>query len=323
MNTILLSTVWDPDYFETDKEAPYPKFNYNQLANWNNLANELPLRALGIYKGNNINQCFTFLKVVGMRHDDLNAPHFDFRTISRSNVTSSRLIDALPTNIRRQIFSSIDYNVLLNILKNIGANLPQEWLNTQENIINPVPTPNIVNDAPTPDIVNNVTTTSNYLDFIGDYYKRLLTVNLNNDEFEDLTASLLIALGFSVTQRGHNVVAAVTDGVASFENKIALVYDCKNSNDFVLREDFKRAINQYVNDERRRRNEEEFYPVFISRGFVNPNCPGFHCFTIDSLLYLLYKKLLLGNKFSLRPMSIILTNNSEFSKNRIDIEWPS
>ncbi|HEY5534466.1 MAG TPA: hypothetical protein VIL99_05985 [Ignavibacteria bacterium] len=313
MKTIILGTVkYGANYFNTNKEAPYPGFDYKIMQDWEELKENLPLSALGIYKGQLSNQCFNFIKIVGMKYDNTNSPYFDFKVISRSNIQSSLLINALPNNIKNLLFSSINKVTLLNILTNIGVIPPNEWLNIQNNNIEIIHFPESVTDSPVK---------TDYLDFIGDHYKKLLTSNLNNDEFEDITASLLVALGFDIKQKGHNVIAAKADGVASFGNKYALVYDCKNSTDFVLREEFKRAINQYVQDEKQMRDEENIYPVFISRGFSNFNNPGFHCFTIESLLYLFYKKLILGNKFSLRPFSIILSNTIILDKKSIDIEW--
>jgi len=31
---LLLATVWQPDYWESDKEAPYPKHKYTDLPEW-------------------------------------------------------------------------------------------------------------------------------------------------------------------------------------------------------------------------------------------------------------------------------------------------
>jgi hypothetical protein len=317
MKAILLATSrYGQNYFSNDKEAPYPGFNYNQIPDWNTLINILPLPGIGFYKGQFANDYFSFLKIVGMRYDNINSPYFDFKVIGISNIPSITLTDTLPANIRNLLFSSIDMNILTQFLHNIGITPPDDWLqltryNQNNNTVVEIVRENNV------DIYNE-----NFLNYIGEYYKRLSTTNLNNDKFEDITASLLKALGFNVTQKGHLVEAAKADGIASFEDSYALVYDCKNSNVFVLTEEFKRAIDRYLEDERLLLNNMNLFPIFISRGFRNQNIPNYHLFTIESLLYLFYKKLILGNKFSLRPLIMLLNNNHELTKERIDIEWP-
>jgi len=46
---ILLATDWASDYWESNKEAPYPKTKYTELPGWEELSKNCPLAGLGIY----------------------------------------------------------------------------------------------------------------------------------------------------------------------------------------------------------------------------------------------------------------------------------
>ena len=46
---LLLATGWEPDYWESDKEAPYPKLDYRSLPDWEDLSRNCPLPGIGRY----------------------------------------------------------------------------------------------------------------------------------------------------------------------------------------------------------------------------------------------------------------------------------
>lgn len=311
MEAIILSTVWDPKYFEVSKEAPYKNFDYRAIENWENIKSQLVIPAIGIYKRDHANINFVFLKIMGMRYDETNSAYFDFRVIQKSTVSSSTLINLLPQKNKSPLFSSIDLDGLIKIIKATGAIIPDEWIQKTSNS----------KDTTTTPTHQIQTVQDDFLSYIGKHYQKLLSSDISNDEFEDITANLLVALRFDVKQQGHNVIAAKADGIAFFENDFGIVYDCKNQNNFVLTADYERAINRYLEDEKLVNKVENLFPVFIVKGFRQIGNSNIKIFEIESLLYLLYKKLTLGNKFSLSPLKVILRNNIQFTLKTIDIEW--
>ena len=46
---LLLATAWTSDYWESDKEAPYPKNKYTDLTGWDDLSKRCPLPGIGKY----------------------------------------------------------------------------------------------------------------------------------------------------------------------------------------------------------------------------------------------------------------------------------
>ena len=46
---LLLATAWQPDYWESDKEAPYPKTKYTDIPEWDDLSESCPLPGIGRY----------------------------------------------------------------------------------------------------------------------------------------------------------------------------------------------------------------------------------------------------------------------------------
>jgi len=54
---------------------------------------------------------------------------------------------------------------------------------------------------------------------------------------------------------------------SSFGNDYAIVYDCKNMQDFIPNAEEERAIRKYLNDEKTIRNEQHIYCAFIAKSF--------------------------------------------------------
>ena len=93
---LVLATGWEPDYWESDKEAPYPKRKYTDLPDWDDLSINCPLPGIGRYikqKGKDFSKnAFIYLEIRGMRYDfTTKFPYFDFRTLTISNTGSDKL----------------------------------------------------------------------------------------------------------------------------------------------------------------------------------------------------------------------------------------
>jgi mRNA-degrading endonuclease YafQ of YafQ-DinJ toxin-antitoxin module len=299
---ILLATDWDPNYWESNKEAPYPKRKYTELPGWEELSKNCPLAGLGIYsklKKNDLTKIpFVYLKIIGMRYEsNTHEPHFNFELIKKSKTESKRLIDRLPEE-NKKLFSAIEAGQLIKILYEIGEEPPKEWFELIELVRTPV----------------------SWEEYIGKYFLKLKDVNISNSEFEDIVAKLLNALGFDITQKGHKIEGEFADGIAAFENDYAIVYDCKNIYDYIPTANDKRALEKYFNDERKVRKEKYLYKAFIAKSFGEAQRDIFYL-SVDSLLYLLYKKLTMGSKFTLLPFKKILDNNIMLTIKIINKEW--
>ena len=300
---ILLCTAWAPDYWESPKEAPYPKRKYTDLSDWETLSKNCPLPGIGIYikqKNKDFRENpFVYLKITGMRYDENDkSPCFNFEPIKESSIESKILMEKLPPENQKLLFSAIDVFQLDKILNEIGEKPPEEWSKLIKLVIEP----------------------AEWYDYIGEYFLELKSGTLNDDEFEDRIADLLTALGFEVTQKGHKLRGEYPDGIAIFDN-YGIVYDCKNTAEFTPTKDDIRALEKYLNDEKKVYEDYSLYPAFIAKSFKEHLKPIIFYFSVEDLLYLLYKKLKMGFKFNLSPFKKILSNNMSLNTKTIDNEW--
>lgn len=104
---------------------------------------------------------------------------------------------------------------------------------------------------------------------------------------------------FEVTQKRHKIKGDHCDGVATFK-KYGIVYDCKNTANFIPIAENKRLFKKYLRDERST-HKKALYGAFIAKSFGEEQRGDIFYFSIESLLYLLYKKLIMGSKFTLSP----------------------
>jgi len=299
---ILLATGWDPNYWGVLKEAPYPKKSYRELIDWKELSKNCPLPGLGIYikqrDRDYRNMKFIYLIIKGMRYDSLSEqPYFEFDPIQESSTESWKIINNLPSE-NKTLFSSIQSDKLIKILKNIDENPPGEWKN----------------------LIELKETIISWKDYIGKYFLEIESKNLSNEEFEDRIFNLLKALGFDIIQKGHTLPGAYADGIFSLDN-YAVVYDCKNTSNFFPSESDKRSIDRYLQDEIKVRKEKKIYSAFIAKSFEEISRGDIFYFNVNSLIYLLCKKIQIGSRFVLDPIKKILENKTPLTNEIIDKEW--
>jgi len=300
---LLLATGWQTYYWESDKEAPYPGTKYTTIPEWDDLSRSCPLPGIGIYikqKDKDLRKDpFVYLIITGMRYDpSTEKPYFTFKAITKSKKESQILSSELPP-ANKKLFSVIDSERLVGSLRNIGETPPKEWENlieAEEEIIS-------------------------WKDYIGKYFLEIKGKILSNNEFEDRVAALLCALGFGVEQRGHMTLGEYPDGIASLDNDYTMVYDCKNTQSFAPSAEDERAIKKYAGDEKKIRGGQKIYSVFIAKSFRGKVGKDIFYFSIDSLLYLLYKNLILGSKFILSPLKKVIDNFTSLEEETIDKEW--
>ncbi len=82
----------------------------------------------------------------------------------------------------------------------------------------------------------------------------------------------------------------------------------------------KRALERYLDDEKKVGKEKYKFSAFIAKSFGEEQRDIFY-FSVDAMLYLLYKKLIIGSKFSLSPFKKILDRNINVTIETIDKEW--
>lgn len=300
---LLLATAWTSDYWESDKEAPYPKTKYTDLPGWDALSKSCPLAGIGRYikqKGKDFSSNpFVYLEISGMRYDDsTKQPYFNFRTLKNSN-TRSAILETKLLPINRKLFSVIDAGELMKILRDVGESPPEEWKR----------------------LIEIKEEKSFWKDYVGKYFLEIEDRTLSDDELEDRVAALLNALGFRVDQKGHTIVGEFPDGIASFEENYAIVYDCKNTQNFSPNAENERAIKKYLDDEKKVRSEQNISCAFIAKSFKEESRKDIFYLPINSLLYLLYKKLRIGSNFSLSPLKKILANYFQLTSETFDKEW--
>lgn len=97
-----------------------------------------------------------------------------------------------------------------------------------------------------------------------------------------------------MTQKGYKLKGDYPDGVAIFGGEYAIVYDCKNTENFSPTANDIRALKTYVEDEEKIHKDKSLFGVFIAKSF-GKIASNFFYFPVDALLYLLYRKLEMGS----------------------------
>jgi len=300
---LILATNWSDDYWEKDGEAPYQNQRYTELAEWSELSKSCPLPAIGRYydkKNQKFSESpFIYLKVTGMHYDsNTESPIFDRVMIARSKTASKVLYDQLPSK-HRYYFSVVDSDSLIQILRKINDDPPEEWLQLVGKLL------------PKPD----------WKDHIGKFFLEISENALGNNEFEDRVAALIRAVGFKIKQKGHTMVGEYPDGIAFLDDDLLIVYDCKNTKNFVPTTQDIRALKKYAEDEGKIHSKKKIYCLFVAKSCSKTSKESIPCFSVDSLIYLLYKKIHIGPGFNLSPMKKILDNQMMLDRNTIDNEW--
>jgi len=294
---LVLCTYWEPDYWDNDKTAPYPKRSIKPIQH---LKNVVPLAGIGIYtKGKDRDftakpPCFLIIK--NITENEKGEPQFDFHHISKiEGITSSMLLNEIGI---RNLFFSVSEEKILHALEKFGVEPPSQWQKLLEAKAAPV---------------------TSWLDWVGTHFKDIMQT-ISNDEYEDRIAEIFTALGFEVEQLGHKKEGEYADGIA-YSKDFAIIYDCKNRINYFLNASDKRAIIKYVQYAKRRiekrRKIEKIYFAIIAHSYdkvenisnieKETSSKGF-LLTSEAMLYLLFKKLSLGPAFLLADFEELISN---------------
>jgi hypothetical protein len=309
---LLLSTIFEKGYWTKNRIAPfknlYPEILEYLESNWKLLNNFCPMYGIGYYKdSNDLSKCnsnenFDFIKILSINKNIPNDFSVQTEFIKKSNTSSKKINDSLP-RFSRYIIKDIDYDKIDSILKTFCESFPKvENVNNIETI-----------DA-IKKIEYNEKRVLNWKDYLGDYFKGLLNLPPNAyNEFEDRIFQLLISIGFDVEQKGYKKEGSYPDGIAKIDD-FTIIYDCKNSNEFFLDIACKRAMDDYIKDEKFTNNSKEIIPIFIVKKSSIKNIKSdYRIFEVEPLLYLFYTKIILGNKFNLNLIKKIIGKNLDFN----------
>ena len=316
-DVLILCTNWRDDFWYSDKVAPYPKKSINSIQH---LKDKLPIAGIGVYiKGKEKDKDLSnlppsFIIIKGIKEYDKGVPEFDFSFISIiQGIKSSELLDKIGEN---KLFFVVKQEKVISIFKEYGVNPPLEWKKLLE---------------------ENLTSTPSWQSFIGEYFLKILG-EISNDNYEDIIAQIFNALGFHVVQLGHRKNGKFPDGIVIYiaddiKYSFAIVYDCKNSNKYYLPTDDKRAMKEYIQDVEKKLKEQEHiqkvYFAFIAHSYneidiseiqKETSSTGF-LLTSEDMLYLLYKKIVLGRSFLLTNFDK-LSSKYVISRETIDKNYP-
>jgi len=297
MEILIMCTYWEPDYWETDKVAPYPKRSIKPIQH---LKDTLPLAGIGIYtKGKDKDftahsPCFLIIK--NITENVKGEPQFDFHYVSKMpSIASYTLLNEIGI---RNLFFSLSEEKVLPILEKLSIKLPPEWQNLLETKTLPSPS---------------------WLDWVGRHFQDIMQT-ISNNEYEDRVAEIFSALGFDVEQLGHKKEGEYADGIA-YSKDFAIIYDCKNRTNYFLNANDKRAIIKYVQRAKKRIEErkkiERVYFAIIAHSYdqvenmgdieKETSSKGF-LLTSEVILYLLYRKFSLGPSFLLTDFEELISN---------------
>lgn len=300
--TIILTTHWDFKYWEEGKPAKFSNtgIDLNQrIPNWRKLKEQCPIPGIGLYVDRHYDKFFDFLLIKDIRLDTAdNTVYFDYDFVSKG-LRQSVQLDGRINNTNKKFFYAVDTSRVTDALTYLGISSPEKWSSALENTIVQI----------------------DWKTFIGQYFVDLQTKLLGNEEFENRVAVLLTALGFKVLQKGHLLVGTVPDGVATYGGDIGLVYDCKNSANYIPNADDMRALESYYNDERTKHRDRQMFPCFIAKKGNTPMVSDKLVISVEPLLYLLFKKIQSGSDFKLDPIKNFFTNKRAITVDNIKTYW--
>lgn len=306
--TIILTTNFEKNYWSLGKIGKYPKTDIHQrLPQWKELKDQCPLLAIGLYTDKHQNDSFDFIIIKDITIHN-NAPVFDYDFIAKGKCTSQELYNQIESK-GRLFYFSLELSNLISVLNQLNEKRPERWDSLSYENALPI------------NSINITTPQESWEQYIGSYFLALKNDQLSNNDFEDRTAKLLTALGFKVNQKGHQFIGTVADGVATLDTEFGIVYDCKNRINYKPDSNDMRAIDSYHKDEQIKYPNFEIYPCFIPKTTTNYIVSDKIIIPIESLLFLLYKKLEAGNNFRLNSIQNFFRNKRQMTIENIKVYW--
>ena len=310
---IILATRWQPGYWQQGGTAPFSGALAGTIPQVMDIINDnCPIVGIGYYKrspnpvGATGNENFEYIKINGITQNGPADFSISYEFIRTSNTQSNILSQHIP-GLYFLFYDNNNENILINILHLLHEDIPV--------IIEPP----IINVPPVI-IIPPVTYWHNY---IGNYFLELRNNGLGDGDFEDRVYKLLVALGFDVKQEGHTTPGAYPDGTITIQN-YKLIYDCKNrDNYFPVQADVNQMTN-YINNNNMQFPNFQNRGIFIARNFGNiQNRHNYFYYKVDDLLYLYFKKIILGNNFNINSLLLVVNQNVDINPQNIDLNFPT
>ncbi|AWR96154.1 hypothetical protein DFR86_00400 [Acidianus sulfidivorans JP7] len=293
---LILTTDWEVDYWDKDRLARYTSVDAKSITH---LVGKTPVAGIGVYskirRRDLSNLEPSFLVVKGININEIGEPYFDIHYIDKMHGIKSK--EFLREIGERKLFFTLPAERVLEILKQFNISPPAEWL----------------------ELLRSTKKTNDWKDWIGRHFLGILDKSsIGNEEFEDRIAEIFKALGFEVEQLGHKIKGEYPDGIV-YWGDYAIIYDCKNRENYYLNADDKRALKEYVENYKKKLQQSKNIRIFfaiIAHSFENfddkiaeierETLTKGVLFTSNTMLYLLYKKLALGVNFSLNDFEKLI-----------------
>lgn len=284
---IVLYTHWEPDYWEKPRDAPYPRLNYKDLSNWDKLCALLPLPGLGVYTKGRVKEKYVdyrdrplvYLCVKNMRYNENKEPIFSIEPIGVGRVESVKFLEKVGPH---RLFGARSFEEVEGKLRSLDEDPLSEWMKLAKEV-----------------------EVKDWRSWVGEHFLKLESRYVSNEEFEDIVADVFRALGFDIEQLGHKKKGACPDGlaIARLPYNFALIYDCKNIEEYYPTESDKRALRSYVEEwkpriQDRYKNVNRVISCFIAKSFKDRKGADIYL-DFTALLRLLYEKLNKGRDFTL------------------------
>lgn len=318
---IILSTTFQKGYWRKKRRAPFTNLFDSELSNLENNYTRLnaisPINGIGFYKNSldktkcSENELIDFINITSIEKIGDKDFYINFKPVGQSNIPSIDFENSLPPGYR-YIFNIIELDKVREVVLNLGGIFPDNKTKGIETDIE-------IKESKKEEIITKKTLWEQY---IGEYFLTLKNPDFQNDnDFEDKVFDLLKAIGFDVKQKGYKKKGSYPDGTAIID-KYTLVYDCKNSNNYYPNIEDINKMKSYVDSEKSDDTKMDVYPLFIARNYSDKINKSYgQYFNIETMLYLFYVKIRLGNKFNLNKVKKIFKDNLKFDKNWIDNEY--
>lgn len=316
---VILATKFKNGYWRTSQRAPftnvYDTEKVDLINNYEVLNKICPVWGIGYYKNSpNMDKCnnkefIDFIQIKSI--EKVGEKDFYINTIhkSKTRIPSSEFEDNLPKGYR-YLFNIIDKEIAEEIVKKLRIKYPDKG-----RILEPKLPSEIEIELNSAKVVEPFEQ-NHWKSFIGSHFLEVLKSDYANDtRFEDVIYDLFAALDFTVKQKGHKIQGHYPDGIA-FLDDIIIVYDCKNtSNYYPVIEDINK-LKSYVKNAESDYKSSKVFPLFIAREFSIKGHEYGNYITVESLMYLYYKKIIMGSNFNLLKIKKALTDS-----HKIDMKW--
>jgi hypothetical protein len=304
-----------PDIWDKDGIAPFnSEYVGSQILSF---SNDCPIKSIGFYSGNQKERNISLLEI----------DKIESSKISGNNIQISFKF-CKKFNIKSQVFeteiSKFSNKLLFNIKEEIVLQIIEKYRSTL----------NKVKDQTISFKEESIRYLSDYF-YSPKYWKG----------FEKVSAALFSILGFQIDFRGHEYEGErfpdffANTPLAFGHDRICIVVECKNQNNYFINTADERAMKEYIEDKKsiitqEGIRKEDVYFIFVVKSASTRSFPKLHeiskstdktngaIISYKNLLYLTERRLKLGYMFYLEKF-YNLFENREILPTKIDFLYKS